>query len=46
MYVKAENIMSNIIGAGVGFQHKHLGERVWRILVALQDVENIISILV
>lgn len=35
VYVKAENIMSNIIGASVGFQHKHLRERVWRILVAL-----------
>lgn len=35
VYVKAENIMSNIIGASVGFQDKHLRERVWRILVAL-----------
>lgn len=35
VYVKAENIMSNIIGASVGFQDKHLRERMWRILVAL-----------
>jgi len=37
VYVKSKDIMSYEVGTGIGFQHKYLGESVWRIIVALQS---------